>query len=65
MSNIRIKRVSNIVYPKLDSFEEASKYISDYTQDFEINGEIVMVVDYDSGASKAYRIERTANVVEI
>lgn len=66
MSNILIKRMqSNRCYPTFQSFDKALEYINLNLHDFGTNGEIVMVIDYDSGASKAHRIECTAKVVEI
>ena len=66
MSNILIKRMqSNKCYPTFQSFDKALEYINRNIHDFNIHGEIVMVIDYDSGASKAYRVERTTKVVEI
>jgi len=65
MSNIRIERASNVVYPKFYSFYEALEHINKNLYDFKNDKEIVMVIDYDSGASKAYRIELTSKVVEI
>ena len=66
MSNILIKRIqSNKCYPTFQSFDKALEYINRDIHDFNIHGEIVMVVDYDSGVSKAYRIECTTKVVEI
>ena len=52
-------------YPTFQSFDKALEYINRNVHDFNIHGEIVMVIDYDSGASKAYRVERTTKVVEI
>ena len=65
MSRILIKRTTNMQYPTFQSFDKALEYINRNIHDFNIHGEIVMVIDYDSGASKAYRVERTTKVVEI
>lgn len=65
MSRILIKRATNMYYPTFQSFDKVLEYINRNIHDFNIHGEIVMVIDYDSGASKAYRIECTTKVVEI
>lgn len=64
MSHILIKRATNMDYPTFQSFDEALEYINRNTHDFNTHGEIIMVIDYDSGSSEAYHVECTTKVVE-
>lgn len=66
MSHVLIKRVREYYnYPSFSSFSAAREYIERNIHEFSEHGEIILLVDYETGATTVLRINCTTTVEEL